>query len=406
MLVDIDGSLTWEGEMPQRDRPNRSWWRVLDERSAAGGRAKAWLFLTHPGPSLLVTALVVAAAALLTRQPAVRAARRRSGADDAARASWRSARSTTGPTSALDAVAKPYKPIPRGAGAARQRRWASRSPGSPSRWRRPRGSGPRCSGVDALGRGRRGRATTSALKRTPLAVLAWWAGFVVVPLIGMVATGRLHGAAAAVPLAGLLALAVLLANGLPDIEGDRRGGAHTLAGRPRAGALALGDGARASALAALYVAALRGRARPGRLGPGRGGPARGRRAAPSAAARGATGWPSRCSPCSSPGRRSAGWPRCRPQRPGEDGEVGVAEQREGDLAQRGAVGGQRRARLLDGDGRGQLDREPVDAGADRRADHRRAAVLGGEREGAAVRGAQLVGLAVLRRRASAARPRG
>jgi 1,4-dihydroxy-2-naphthoate octaprenyltransferase len=68
-----------------------------------------------------------------------------------------------------------------------------------------------------------------ALKRTPAAGLAWWAGFSAVPLLAMVMTGRLRGAAEGVPLAGLIAVALLLANGLPDAEGDRIGGAHTLA---------------------------------------------------------------------------------------------------------------------------------------------------------------------------------
>ena len=102
--------------------------------------------------------------------------------------------------------------------------------------------GPAVLGVDALGVAA-GASYDLALKRTPLAVLAWWPGFLVVPLIGMVATGRLHGALAAVPLAGLLALAVHLANGLPDIEGDRRGGADTLPAVLGADAVALGDGA-------------------------------------------------------------------------------------------------------------------------------------------------------------------
>src|SRR5258708_19431991 len=38
--------------------------RLLDERDPAGGRPKAALFLLHPGPSLLVTAVTVGAAAM------------------------------------------------------------------------------------------------------------------------------------------------------------------------------------------------------------------------------------------------------------------------------------------------------------------------------------------------------
>src|SRR5258708_24504269 len=38
--------------------------RLLDERDGYGGRLKAAVFLTHPGPSLLVTGVAVAVAAL------------------------------------------------------------------------------------------------------------------------------------------------------------------------------------------------------------------------------------------------------------------------------------------------------------------------------------------------------
>jgi 4-hydroxybenzoate polyprenyltransferase len=204
---------------------DRSWWRVLDERSDVGGRAKAWLFLTHPGPSLLVTALVVAAAALLTRHaPPLRIA---AGLVLAmlpcqlaigALNDWADVE--------LDRVAKPYKPIPRGlvrrnAALAFALAAIAVSLGAAA-W-----LGPAVLGVDALGIAA-GVSYDLALKRTPFAVIAWWPGFLVVPLIAMVATGTLPGAAAAVPLALALAVAVQIANGLPDIEGDRLGGANTL----------------------------------------------------------------------------------------------------------------------------------------------------------------------------------
>ncbi len=41
--------------------------RFLDERDPTGGRAKAALFLLHPGPSLLVTAVTVGAAGIALR---------------------------------------------------------------------------------------------------------------------------------------------------------------------------------------------------------------------------------------------------------------------------------------------------------------------------------------------------
>jgi geranylgeranylglycerol-phosphate geranylgeranyltransferase len=229
-------------------------WRVLDERSDAGGRAKAWLFLTHPGPSLLVTALVVGAAALLTRQAP-------------------NARITAGLVLAmlpcqlgigalndwadveLDAVSQPYKPIPRGL-VRRRAALAFALAGFTVSLGAAAWLGPAVLAVDALGIAA-GVSYDLALKRTPFSVVAWWPGFLVVPLIAMVATGRLAGAAATVPLAGLLAVAVQIANGLPDIEGDRRGGANTLPA-------VLGvNGSRwvlglALAVAAVYVVAARG----------------------------------------------------------------------------------------------------------------------------------------------------
>jgi geranylgeranylglycerol-phosphate geranylgeranyltransferase len=224
-LVDIDDSLTWEGEMPQLDRRNRSWWRVLDERSDAGGRAKAWLFLTHPGPSLLVTAVVVAAAGLLTRQ--LPSARTATGLvlvmlpiqlGIGALNDWADVRS--------DASFKPYKPIPRGL-VRRDSALALALAGFAVSIAAAAWLGAGVVGAAALGVAA-GASYDLGLKRTPVAVVAWWAGFVTVPLMAMVATGRLYGVAATIPLAGLLSLALLIANGLPDSEADRRGGANTL----------------------------------------------------------------------------------------------------------------------------------------------------------------------------------
>jgi geranylgeranylglycerol-phosphate geranylgeranyltransferase len=246
-LVDIDGSLSWEGEMPQLDRPNRSWWRVLDERSGAGGRIKAWLFLTHPGPSLLVTAVVVAAAGLLTRQ-------------------LPSPRTTVGLTLVMlpaqlaigalndwadvssDSDTKPFKPIARGA-VSRSAAAAVALGGFAVSLGAAAWLGRDVLAVDALGVAA-GVVYDLALQRTPAAVLTWWAGLAAVPLLAMVVTGRLRGAPESVPLAALLALALQLANGLPDSEGDRRSGARTMSS-------ALGAPAsRAAISAALAVAAL------------------------------------------------------------------------------------------------------------------------------------------------------
>jgi geranylgeranylglycerol-phosphate geranylgeranyltransferase len=212
-----------------------------------GGRGKAWLFLTHPGPSLLVTAVVVAAAALLTRQ--VPSARTAAGLTlvmlpaqlaIGALNDWADV--------SADVMSKPFKPIPRGA-VPRPAAVALALVGfavslSSAAW-----LGGDVLAVALLGVAA-GVVYDLALKRTPAAVLAWWAGFSAVPLLAMVVTGRLRGAAEGVPLAGLIAVALMLANGLPDAEGDRIGGAHTLAS-------ALGTrGSRALISAALVAAAV------------------------------------------------------------------------------------------------------------------------------------------------------
>ncbi len=241
--------------MPQLDRPNRSWWRVLDERSDVGGRAKAWLFLTHPGPSLLVTALLVAAAGLLTRQlPPQRIvlgltlmmlpAQLAIGALN----DWADVE--------LDRTAKPFKPIARGI-VPRRAALAFALAGFAMSLATAAWFGPRVLGVDALAV-LAGASYDLGLKRTPAALLAYWAGFVAVPLLGMVTIGNTHGALEVIPLAGLVALALEIANGLPDAEGDRRGGSRTLP-------VALGvPGSRwvmglALAAGAVYVVANRGR---------------------------------------------------------------------------------------------------------------------------------------------------
>jgi 4-hydroxybenzoate polyprenyltransferase len=223
--MDIDGSLTWEGQMPRSDRPNRSGWRLLNERDPAGGRAKAWLFLTHPGPSLLVTVLVVAAAGVLgMRFPPPRTvvglvlvmlpAQLAIGAlNDWA--DWN-----------LDAAAKPHKPIVRGAVPRRAALVFALCAFAVSLLTAAYlGVGVLLAGILAVAAG---STYDLWLKRTPAAVLAWWAGFAAVPLMAMAITGRPRGALVVVPLAGMVALALLLANGLPDSEGDARGGAHTL----------------------------------------------------------------------------------------------------------------------------------------------------------------------------------
>jgi 4-hydroxybenzoate polyprenyltransferase len=236
------------------ERRDRRLWRVLDERSDAGGRPKAWLFLTHPGPSLLVTAVVVAAAGLLTRQlPSARTAvgltlvmlptQLAIGALN----DWADVNS--------DRDAKPFKPIARGA-LSRGAALAVALGGFTVAMATAAWLGRDVLVVAGLGVAA-GVAYDLGLKRTPAAVLAWWAGLAAVPLLAMVVTGRLGGAAATVPLAAFVALALQLANGLPDSEGDRRSGARTLASALGAAASRAAISA-ALVVAALYIVATRG----------------------------------------------------------------------------------------------------------------------------------------------------
>jgi geranylgeranylglycerol-phosphate geranylgeranyltransferase len=200
-------------------------WRFFDERNPCGGRVKAWLFLTHPGPSLLVTAVTVAAAGLLLRRlPSERTAvglvlvMLPSQLAIGTLNDWADA--------ASDRVSKPFKPIARE--LVRRRDAAllgvlllAVSLGTAA-----------LLGADVLLVGLLGSAAgvsyDLAVKRTPFAVVAWWAGFTTVPLLAMVMTGRLRGGVEAIPLAGLLAVALLVANGVVDIDGDRLAGERTL----------------------------------------------------------------------------------------------------------------------------------------------------------------------------------
>ncbi|MBJ7610507.1 MAG: UbiA family prenyltransferase [Candidatus Dormibacteraeota bacterium] len=228
--------------------------RFFDERSPAGGRPKAWLYLTHPGPSLLVTVVTVAAAGLLTR-------------------GLPSGRTTLGLVLVMlpgqlaigalndwvdvasDRTSKPFKPIARGLVTPRGAAMVTASMLAVSvatgAWF---GAGVMAVGLLAVVAG---TTYDLFLKRTQVAVLAWWAGFVAVPLLAMVMTGRLTGAVQTIPLAGLLSLAVLIANGLPDAAADSLAGARTLSA-------ALGDRRSrvvmvvALLIAAAYVLAVRG----------------------------------------------------------------------------------------------------------------------------------------------------
>jgi len=74
-----------------------------------------------------------------------------------------------------------------------------------------------------------GLAYDAGLRRTPLSWVPWWAGISLLPLAAFASVGRFGGRLGVViPLAGLIAIALHLANAAPDIAADRAGGRRTL----------------------------------------------------------------------------------------------------------------------------------------------------------------------------------
>ena len=196
----------------------------------AHSRARAVLALLHPGPSLLVTACFVAAAAaarhhlpdlltslrlaavMLPQQFAIGALNDLCDRD-------------------LDRRAKPAKPLTSGA-LRPSVAWMVTGAGFAIALG-VAGTFPlptlplACACVAA------GAAYDLGLKRGPLSWLPYWIGFSCLPLTAGAAVQHLtlRVAIAAPPLALLLALSLHLANAMPDIATDRRAGATGLAVR-------------------------------------------------------------------------------------------------------------------------------------------------------------------------------
>jgi 4-hydroxybenzoate polyprenyltransferase len=211
---------------PPQGRPRHLLARLLDERDPAGGQAKAALFLLHPGPSLLVTAVTVGAAAIALRSapPASLALR--------LVLLMLPAQFAIGVVNdladvAADRRAKPHKPLVRGAIPWRAAAVAAvllvatslASSATLGAW-------VLLATMAGLGAG---LAYDVGLKRGALSLLPWWVGFTALPFCAFAAAGRLPGALWwCVPLTAVLALGLHCANVLPDIEGDRRGGVVSL----------------------------------------------------------------------------------------------------------------------------------------------------------------------------------
>ena len=215
--------------------------RLLDERDPTGGRAKAALFLLHPGPSLLVTAVTVGAAAMA-----------RHGALSAGVA-WRlvvlmlSAQFAIGAANDLGDVAadrqhKPHKPLARGVVPPRFAVTVVAVGGvlslDAAATFNHAALGATFAGLGA------GLAYDAGMKRGPLSWLPWWVAFTALPICAYAAVDRFTSALWwTIPLTLLLALALHCANALPDIEGDRRTGVISLParlGEARSRAIAVG----------------------------------------------------------------------------------------------------------------------------------------------------------------------
>ena len=203
---------------------------------------QAALALLHPGPSLLVTACFVAAAAAARHQlPGLLTALRLTAVmlpQQLAIGALNDLRDR-----AQDRASKPAKPLASGAvgpGVA----WVAVAAGFTLAMATaatfPLPTLPLAAVCAAAG-----IAYDLGMKQGALSWLPYWVGFTCLPLTAGAAVGELSArvAIAAPPLALALALSIQLANALPDIEADCRSGSAGLAvrlGAVRARRLSLG----------------------------------------------------------------------------------------------------------------------------------------------------------------------
>lgn len=198
------------------------WW---DERKP-GGPIRSLIYLGHPGPSVLVTIVLVAIAGLAGR-----------AVPDATRilqlvGAMLPVQLCIGVINDVvdlpaDAVGKPHKPL--------VRKVISRS--SATMLGVVLGAiGLACAatinlgtlGFDALALGA-GLAYDLGLRTTPLSWVPWWGGIAVLPLEAYASAGSIPSRLLAlIPLSGLIALGLHFANALPDVDTDRVAGRHSL----------------------------------------------------------------------------------------------------------------------------------------------------------------------------------
>ena len=198
------------------------WW---DERRP-GGTIRSLIFLAHPGPSVLVTAVLVAIAGLAGQH-----------VPDATRAlqlvgAMLPVQLCIGVINdvvdlSADAAAKPHKPLVRGVirrGTALVAGIVLGAIGLAI----AATINLQTLGFDALALGA-GLAYDLGLRRTPLSWVPWWVGMAVLPLEGYASVGAIPSRLLVViPLSGLIAVGLHFANALPDLDGDRRSGRRSL----------------------------------------------------------------------------------------------------------------------------------------------------------------------------------
>jgi 4-hydroxybenzoate polyprenyltransferase len=198
------------------------WW---DERRP-GGATRSLIFMGHPGPSLLVTAVLVAIAGLAERRaPDGMLILQLIGA-------MLPVQLCIGVINDVvdlpaDTATKPYKPLVRGVVTRVTATGAGLVLGAI-------GLGVAATinletlALDALALGA-GLSYDLGLRRTPLSWVPWWAGMAVLPLEGYAAVGSVPARLLVlIPLSGLMAVGLHFANALPDIDGDRLAGRRSL----------------------------------------------------------------------------------------------------------------------------------------------------------------------------------
>jgi 4-hydroxybenzoate polyprenyltransferase len=198
------------------------WW---DER-APGGRIRSLIFLGHPGPSVLVTAVFVALAGL-------------------------AGRSVPDPTRILqlvgtmlpiqlsigvindvvdlpaDAVAQPYKPLVRGVLRRSTAAWIGAILAAIGLASAATINFATLSlGAAALAAG---LSYDLGLRRTLLSWVPWWGGMAVLPFASYASAGAIPSRLLVlIPLSALIAIGLQVANALPDIDSDRAAGVRSL----------------------------------------------------------------------------------------------------------------------------------------------------------------------------------